>query len=355
MNRSHRYFLSAILLIAACGVFARVEFVPLVMSTDGVTYIESAQFLSGSGGVPHPERLLKPLGPLAIGLFTKIFSGNYLDGFLALNIILYFVFAVAAWYFVRTFFNDDRWGFYGALLLLFAYPALKYGLDYYTDLGSWVLYLVALTGIILYSRNPSRRSFIITAFIVAVGFLWKEYSVLAGVTLVLVLFSQSLISARERLVRLGLLVLIVSIIVGIAQYVVYVKFHFTYLDWYLIGTKGEIPAISEHTPWFMSKSFFAVFLLGWVAAILGAVRLKRLSSADRWLIISIGLPLVLLFFWGYVSSRLYFVAAPLLTLLAVHGITTYLESKTRRILVVGAIILVNFGWLLVSDVIRPLL
>jgi len=354
-DRPHFYFLCAVFLVAAVYLFLRLNFLPLVMSTDSFTYIESAQELTGGVGAPHPERFLKPLGPLGIALFAQLFHGNYLMGFLVLNIVCYFLFGIAAWYFFREFFRDNAAAFYGTLILLSAYPVLKYGLDLYTDLGSWLFYLVALTGVIAYARTPTRRTLVLTSLSIAVGLLWKEYSVLAGCALGLVLLTQPNVSVTERFSRVGVLALTVLLIYGVVQFIVYAKFNFTYLDWYRIGAMGMTSGSTEYSPWFIGKSLFAVSLLGWVFAFLGLMRLGRLSHEDQRILLWFALPLLAIFFWGYVSSRLYFVVAPLGALLAVHGLMTYIESKTYRILAVSAVVLVNFAWLFTSDSLRPLL
>ena len=178
---------------------------------------------------------------------------------------------------------------------------------------------------------------------------------LAGATFGLVVLTQSGLTMRERLLHLGILGSIVLVVFGAAQYAVYTQFHFSYLDWYRIGARGASSALSEHSPWFMGKSLFAVFLLGWIPAFFGFRAFPLLSAAQRRILLCVVPPLFVAFLWGYVSSRLYFVFAPLLTLLAVHGLLTYIKSKQYQVIAVLTIIFGNFAWLFLSDTFRHLL
>jgi len=350
-----RFSLGVLFLLASVFAFVRLTFVPLVLSTDGDTYMQTAQYLAGEGDATYPERLLKPLGPLSIALFATFFDHDYYFSFLVLNVLLYFLFGVVAWLFVRTFFRDDRAAFLGALLLISSYPVLKYGLDTYTDLGSWMLSVAALLGVIVYVQTPTRRNVVLTALVIVVGLLWKEYSLLAGATFGLVILTQQGLTARERLLHLGILGGIVMVVFGAAQYAVYTQFHFSYLDWYRIGARGTNAAISEHNLWFMGKSMFAVFLLGWIPALFGLRAFPSLSTPQRRILLCVAPPLFVAFLWGYVSSRLYFVFAPTLVLLAAHGLLTYIKSKRYQVITVLIIVFGNVAWLFWSDTFRHLL
>jgi hypothetical protein len=265
------------------------------------------------------------------------------------------MFGVVAWYFMRVFFRDNHAALLGALLLLSAYPVLKYGLDTYTDLGSWVFYLGALLGIIVYAETPTHRNVLLTAIVIAIGLLWKEYSVLAGATLGLMILVQPRLTFAERALQIGMLGSIVALVFGIAQYIVYVQFHFSYLDWYRIGARGASSALSEHSPWFMGKSLFAVFLLGWIPVLASLRAFPLLSIVRRRFILCTAFPLLAAFLWGYVSSRLYFVFAPVAALLAVHGLLTYIKSKRYQVIATLIIVFGNFAWLFWSDTLRHIL
>ena len=72
--------------------------------TDTFTYVETAKVLVGNGGEVHPERLLKPLAPLSIGLIHKVFGLSFMDAFFLEVVLGYLALAAVSLLFYRELF-----------------------------------------------------------------------------------------------------------------------------------------------------------------------------------------------------------------------------------------------------------
>lgn len=337
-------------------LWMRFSFLPLTDGGDSVSYIAVAEWMSGDPVSPsdiYPARFLKPLAPLGIALLSPL-AGDPILAFLILNILSYIALAAASWFFFLRFFVNDESALWGTLILISAYPVLFYGLDLYTDMGSWVLFVVTLTLIIGYARAPSPRAALVVGVSVAVGVLWKEYSVIAGLSAALMLL---FVSYRSMAQRSGdLLLMSVPGIIALcgAQYFVWSTFGYSYLDWYKTGTT-PIPGISEYTLPHIIKSLIGTVFFAWIPALLGVIRFPALGSTERRIVLSFALPLTLIFLWGFVSTRLYFIVAPFVALLAVHGIMLFGKNFWWRALCVLGIVMTNCFWTIGVSELRPIL
>lgn len=348
------YFLCVIFLVLALNVFVRLSFLPLTISQDGETYIGSAQLLSGENTTPHPGRLLKPLAPLGIAMVAPLFHGDMVAGFLALNILCYVLLAIAMYVLLSLFTIDRFLAMLGTLIFISAYPVLEYGLNLYSEMGAWLFFVVAIIGAVRYHRLASWKNFYITTIAIAIGLLWKEYSILAGMFFVLILLFERTHTWKEKAARLLLLASYAAIPVGIVAGIVYAQFHYSYFDWFREAASVD-PMQSQHTFYYIAKSMFGVYLLGWGLVSFGLWNWRKISRADRWTIVLLFPPSMMFLLWTFVSSRLYYVMAPLLSVLALHGLRTLSERRLVRVFLTVAVILGSYAWLFAGDIVRTLL
>lgn len=353
-NSPHWHFLCVIFLVVALNVFVRLSFLPLTVSTDSYSYIDSARLMSGEEVAPYPGRLLKPLAPFGIMLFATLFNGDMVAGFLALNVFSYFLLAVATYIFLLFFTPDRILAMLGTLIFTSTYPVLEYGLNLYSEMGAWLFFVVALIGAVRYYRDASWKNFFIALSAISVGLLWKEYSILSGIFFAFILLFEQTRTRKEKFLRLVTLCATSALAVGVVALAVYLKYHFTYFDW-LREAASVGPTQSQHTFYYMIKSLFGVYLLGWGLALVGLWHWRMLSRTDRWILVLLSLPSVMCLLWTFVSSRLYYVLAPLLAVLALHGLRTLSERRSVQVSLVVVIIIGSYVWLFASDVVRVLL
>lgn len=344
-----------LLLVATLNVLYRTATIDFI-GVDAADYLQTAQLMAGeTSELPLPNRILKPLGP---GLITvgNYFFQDYNQSFISVAILFYFALAVMMFFFLRLFIRDSYLALIGSILYITAYPLLKYGIELSTETGAHFLYLFALFFICNWYQRASQRDLVLAALLVAVGFLWKEYSALAGLVLLLAIVVKPHYSPKHKINDLLLTGSVMALIIIPAQLIVYYKYGYTYLDWFREGSLS-----SEFTLYYIVKSLAAVYLLGWILAAIGCLGFPKLNRQQKFIIISLLLVSLTFFIWRSVSSRLYFVLAVPLTMLAIVGIR-FLSARFSGwqklvilFVLLSLIIAANYLWLLVSDGWRPFL
>lgn len=380
-DRPHMRFLCVIFIVAALNVFMRLNFLPITVLGDAPSYLNTARFISGEEVDAHPGRLLKPLAPLGIATFALLFHGDMILGFLILNTACYFLIAVAMYALLLLFTtsseerekvdllfrrpSDDvdkgvaltterALAMLGTLVFISAYPMLEYGLDLYSDIGAWLLFVLALIGAVRYYRFASWKNFSLAASAIVLGLLWKEYGIPAGIFFGLILLVEPTRTWKEKFSRIFVLGAFSLVVVGIMQWVVYTHYHYTYIDFF--REAGVVPPlVSQYTLYFITKSFVGVFLLGWGLVFAGLWHWRSIPRGDQWMLALLFPPSVMFLLWTSVSSRLYFLLAPLLALLATHGLKMISARSFVRILLTVVVILGSYTWLFMSGTFRAFL
>jgi len=350
----HARFLCIIFLVAALNVFVRLEFLPLTISTDAHSYLDSARLISGEDTETiHPGRLLKPLAPLGIALLAPFFGGNMTSAFLALNILCYLLLAGAAYALMLLFTTDRFLAMLGTLMFISTYPVLEYGLNLYSEMGAWALYVLAIAGAVKYYRDASWKNFWFTVGAVAVGLLWKEYAVLAGIFFGLLILAEPSRVWKEKWIRIALLGVASAATLGVAATVVYAQFHYTYIDW-LHDASSTDAAQSQYHFYFIAKSLLGVFLLGWGLVLSGVWHFRTLPRLDQLTLALLLPPSMMFLLWTFVSSRLYYVIAPLLAILALHGLRSFSVHRFVQVAFVVLALAGNYAWLFAAGNLRVL-
>lgn len=335
-----------ILIIALFNVVIRVNFFPLTSTSDSYSYVETGKLLIGQNGEVFANRILKPLAPLGIGLLSYLTGGDWEKALLIEAIIFYLLMAVAAYLFFESFLTDSRKAILASLLYISAYPMLKYGLNLFTETGSQFFVLLGFAGAIYFYRNPTKLNIYITSFIVAIGLLWKEYSAVAGAFLLIVLYFHPLLDKKDKLKNIARFALVMILTQGICQLIIYYFYHYTYFDWYVTG---GIPDESQYNPYYIGKSLFALLLPAWILFPFGLARFKQFSLEQKYWLKCLILPSFMFLGWGFVSSRLYFVAAPLFILILINALDFFKRKKIWSVFIFVIYIASNYYWLFISD------
>ncbi len=183
------------------------------------------------------------------------------------------------------------------------------------------------------------------AAVLAVGFLWKEYSVVSAIIFGLAVLFHPELSRRARLKNFAVFAGIFAAVHLVWQVYVYVRYHYTYLSWY--QTAGASGFRTECTIKNLVKSTGAILGLAWLLIPSGLFQFLTLAWwQKRFLVIAIPVSMMA-FFWGYVSSRLFFVMAPAFALLAVLALAR-IQNAYARYGIFVLIIAGNLAWLVLS-------
>src|SRR3989338_1516227 len=136
---ARQWQITALLVFAVANLFGIWAAQPFVVSGDSLAYFETAKFLGGlEGGVLHPARILKPLGPMLAYLIGQVTGRGVEEGLLIENVIWYLLMAPAIYALLRRMSGGNRnQALWGSVLFLSAYPMLAYGISYMTDISGW--------------------------------------------------------------------------------------------------------------------------------------------------------------------------------------------------------------------------
>ncbi len=316
-------------------------------SSDWDTYVLTARYMAGEqvdnpGGVSIPQRYLKPLYPEYLALAHTFV--DYDSAALAQSVFFYLALIVALFFLAYEFFEDRFTATVFVVLTAFSYPVLKYGIDVYTETGAWLSYVLSLYLTLRFLKRPSKSLFLANVAVVTVGFLWKEYVIVSAAVFGLaILFHAGLSLKQKILALLSYAAVFLAVQIPWQVHVMHV-FHFSYLDWYRMG--GTSGFSYQFTFKDILKSTAALLGLMWVFVPLGFRRLPQASSPRR-LFIYLSAPIPLIgYAWGYISSRLLYVIAPPMLLVALLGIREW--PRRTQIMIAAVAFILNIIWLALS-------
>ena len=331
---------------------ARISLVPVTFPSDAEGFVATAQYIFDEpGGRFEGSRFLKPAAPVVIGVIAAVTNIEYPTAVLAQAFLGYVLLGMAAYWLGHVFWQDRKAAFAYALLISSAYPIVRYGLDNYVESGAWALYLAALASMLLWYQKPQTKWLWLTALLLLVGLLWKEYAGLAGLVFGLVILFQPVLSVRQKFWSIVQGVSLSLLPWGIWQYYIYKVYDYTYLDWLAMGASEEFYQ-ATYTLMAVIKSSASLLLVAWLFVLLGIIRFATLSKFQRQFIYFLLIPSFGFLLWGWVSSRLFFSLVPLAALIAVHGMRSFFVFRTQLLMLL-LITIMNIalaGWSLNPDV-----
>ncbi|MCX6787472.1 MAG: hypothetical protein NTY93_03060, partial [Candidatus Kaiserbacteria bacterium] len=287
--------------------------------------------------------ILKPLNPLVVAVEENAMSPE--TAFLTQVVVFYFLFLVACYFFGRAFGLAKKESVLLVLILGASYPILKYGVDLYTETGALFFYVLSLALTLWYMRAPGKHVLLANAIVLAIGFLWKEYSAVSALIFGLAILFHPELSRRAKFKDFAILVGLFCVVNLAWQVIVYFQYHYTYLSWY--QTAGASGFKSQFTVKNIVKSVGALLGLAWLLVPSGMLHFPTLAEwQKRFLILTIPVSFMA-FLWGNVSSRLFFVMAPAFALFAVLTLARIKNSYLRY----GILLLIlagNIVWLVLS-------
>ncbi|MEA3398691.1 MAG: glycosyltransferase family 39 protein [Patescibacteria group bacterium] len=345
------FFVSIIILIACANIFIRPYFGSLEMS-DTSTYVEGARLLQGEAIETDDHNLTRALKPVPLWGMTaikKICGFDYQIAFLDFAIIFYLALSALMYYFLKLFFGsgEKHFLFLGAVLFVCAYPMLKSGISMLPESAAIFFYLLGVYLIFCFYKSPNWKWFASSVVIIILGFMVKEYSALAGALLFLVIVFHPLLRIKQKILYIIYYIIFVLALFLPWQMYVYNQLGYTYLDWYSTDLIEQ-----GWSRWYYTvKSLFAVFLLAWFLIPLGIKEWKNLGKNQTSMLKSLIAVSFMIFLWSATDSRLYYVSALPLSILAVMGLKRLSQRTGYALMSVIFIIILaaNYLWLGVGD------
>jgi hypothetical protein len=315
---------------------------PVAMNADYQRQIDIARYFAGEDTAVYGGYILKPLAPALIFLLTPV-AGGLMPAFMLIALLLYLACAVIFFLFAKLFLKDDILALLGTLLFIFSYPMLKYGLDLYVETGAWFFYILGLYLTLRFVQQPSLQVLGAHCAVVIIGFLWKEYSVVNYVIFNLILLLYPEFSIKKKIYWLTLYNIPFVIFNALWQLFAYIKFGASYFEWYF-GTKTG--AASGWSVFNVTKSMFALLTFSWFLVPFGLLKLgwQSLSSPMRLFLLTTLITPFMAFLWGWLSSRLFYVIAPMFILIAMLGLKYFSNNRYFQVSVAGLILSFNFIW-----------
>ena len=335
-----KYFLIFSLTIINLFIALYVVKMPL-WSSDSETYLSAMQYLQGEKISEMPlNRLVTTPLMLFSSIFASTFVGSLYGGMLAVNILFYFLIIYAFYKLVLEIYKDSRTAILSSVLFFSSYGLYTFGATYTTDIGGWFFFVLGSLFAVKYFKNHNNKKFFyLTVLSAGVGVLFKEYGALGMISLgMLILLSQMSFSKKiKEIVIAGLLFSVIPIIFNI---LFFLKFNYSYLDWYFYNVEAFTPMYNFTI---FAKVLGWVFLAGWPIFIFGLLQEKKFFNKDRAKILLALLPASLAFLaWPALTQRIAFILVPWLALISGFGLTK-IKSKYILITILILYIIINHG------------
>ncbi len=333
-----------LVLVCAFGATLKLSLFGVTDSSDYREYIALAQYISGDASAQvSPHRFLKPLNPALVALLATV--TDYQSAFLFQALFFYIALVLAIFYYSYEFFEDVFPATLIAAYVALSYPILKYGVDILTETGALSFYVWSLLLTLKYLKAPSWRLLLANAAVVTIGFMWKEYVIVAALIFGITILFHSSVPQRVKVQHiLAYIGIFIAVHVPLQVYV-YLHYGYSYLSWYSEGVHGAIKQ-NEFTLHNILKSTAALLGLLWLVVPFGLARYPQLTAWQKrfW---QVGvLPPFIAYAWGYISSRLLFVMAPPFLLVAGMGMRDWKKSTQLTLVVLASIL--NIAWLFLS-------
>ena len=342
LYRENRFFVVACVCVVLCSILAfsaRILYVTPEGDGDYVTYIQTAEFLSGEHVQVSYQRILKPLEPAITAVLSPL-VGGFRSAFL-IQLLIFYVFSVpAAFLLFGEFFKGERFSTFASVcLFIFGYPMMRWGLALYTETGALFFYILSLYLSMRFIRAPKKRWVWLNLAVVTLGFLYKEYSIITYFIFNGAIFAAPGL-AREVRRRYLLIFNFPFIFINcVWQAVVAYLFNYSYITWYLEGGLRGAPVIYHMT--YIWRSFFSILIAGWAFVCGSFFVLGRLDKSQKLFLLLVCPASLLCLAWGSVSSRLFYVTAPCLIMLSVLGMDYFIRYRWLKYATLFFVLLIN--------------
>src|SRR3989339_706483 len=277
--------------------------IPFICWSDFLTYQNAVNFITGNEVISF-DRLFARLLTMPLSLFIgfALGFGNLAKGFVIMNIIFYFA---VIWIFYKLVFEiwkDKIAALASTMLLQSNFWFFSYGAAYLADLGGHFFFLSSSFFAVKYFSDNA----------------WKKK------------FIEILRAAAWFL-----------ILPGIYHLWFYLKFDYTYVDWFMVPV--EIDSETKSSFGLMVKVLGLLFFAGLPIFFIAFLQIKKYFKKQDYKIVLAMLPASLAFFaWPFFMQRTAFVLVPWLATCCGFGLS---KIKSRHIIAIILIlyIIINYN------------
>ncbi len=315
--------------------------IPFICWSDFLTYQNAVNFITGNEVISF-DRLFARLLTMPLSLFIgfALGFGNLAKGFVIMNIIFYFA---VIWIFYKLVFEiwkDKIAALASTMLLQSNFWFFSYGAAYLADLGGHFFFLSSSFFAVKYFLNNEKKYFYYAVFSASIGMFFKEFGALGMLTLgMLILFSD--IAWKKKFIEILRAAAWFLILPGIYHLWFYLKFDYTYVDWFMVPV--EIDSETKSSFGLMVKVLGWLFFAGWPIFLFALWQIKKYFKKQDYKIVLAMLPASLAFFaWPFFMQRTAFVLVPWLATCCGFGLS---KIKSRHIIAIILIlyIIINYN------------
>lgn len=343
MNQLSRPYLFIVILLILNVAMAIFYVSPgFKIAGDAISYHESISYLknqSVEGPLPLHRLLTTPL-LLVLALFVDFFISSPYVSLAIVNSLFFFLLAFVFYRFVFEIYQDSKVALLSTILLISNYHIFNLDNFFIADIPGRFFFVLANLLVVKYFLSQDKKYYYLTILVSSVGVLFKEFGALGMITLVAAILCLKYgWKEKAKLVfKASLLFAIVPILLNLFFYI---KFNFTYFDWYFYSASSH-PLNSYGLSVFI-KVMGWIFLAGWPLFVWGLYQEKKFFNKLRLMILGILTPASLSFFaWPMFTYRTSFVLFPLLCLVSGFGLT---KIKNRYVVaaIVSFYLVVNYN------------
>ncbi len=303
---------------------------PFWLTGDTPTYIKSVEFLKGGLADKDflPFRIISTYLALNLLILGEKLFGNIFWAWTIMNSVFYIIAGYYTYKIILELYGSERAALLGMFLIIGNYAVVIHGLAFALDMGGWALYLASAYLSLKYLKTKEEKFVLLSGVVIGIGSLLKEYA-LGGFPILLGSVILSNYGDWKKMVKLSSIVATLSFLPAlILHFFVYLKFDYTYLDWYReqrfqYGGIYYNNRIVEYI-----KSFGAVYGVGWfffLNSLYLLIKTKFLLIGKRELsfLLLLFLSASPLWFWPGIVPRTVFIMIPFAVALSALTIKYY--------------------------------
>jgi hypothetical protein len=336
-----------IALIIILNIFVSYSFLGYQHGTpkdDATTYWNAARFFQGKTQLQDVN--LNRILTVPLFLVSSVSLDHFLNNLnLSISIInlFFYILCVFAFYFLALeIYKENKVAVFGTMLFSFNYYVIDPINAHLADMGGWLFFILATWLAVKYFNSSNRKFYYLSISLSAIGVLFKEYGGLGLINLALFI-AVSGVSWRQKIKDILLAGILFLIPLFSYHIFVYMKYHFTYFDWYkLVGTASATPGYEARGLILFIKILGWLFSFGWLAFVLGIEEEWKAMDKTRIKILLAILPVTLFFLvWPAITQRLGVMFMMWLSLIAGFGL--YKKKWYLSFVLVVIYVLINYN------------
>lgn len=299
-------------------------------NNDTDSYILTIEFFRGEQADLHPNRYLNPFYPVVGATLLRFLSPA--NTMVVMNIAFYYAILLLTYGLFRRVFRSIPVGLVSALIIITAYPMLRYGLTQVQDIGAYCWFVATLyVAWRWFTEGYDRRWLLLGGVAVSFGLLTKESGAMAAIAFgVLILFSKQ--TWKEKVLSVATVAILPFITLLVNAFRGH-EIGVSSLDWYKDNWKVYGPTNYNFFKWVGVNG--SAFNLVWPFSALGAYwvikKQQVLPPEVKYYFIAALIPSLSYLSWPLFIGRTVFISAWLLVPLAAYAIVCLLENKQTLI------------------------